>query len=86
VVNLSRLAPQREGLVSAALHLLEKEAIRRFERLIATITLLTLSRTQAARRAGRSIAAGIREMDLAGDAAVRLTAILKTGAPLAAPA
>jgi GTP-binding protein EngB required for normal cell division len=42
-MNLSRLASQWEGLVSAALHLLEKEAIRRLDGLIATIESLLVA-------------------------------------------
>jgi hypothetical protein len=42
-MNLSRLASQWEGLVNAALHLLEKEAIRRLDGLIATIESLLVA-------------------------------------------
>jgi len=47
-MNLSRLATQWEGLVNAALHLLEKEAIRRLDGLITTIESLLVATGQEA--------------------------------------
>jgi GTP-binding protein EngB required for normal cell division len=41
VINLSRLASQWEGIVNASLSALEKEAIQRFDSLVATVEKLT---------------------------------------------